>query len=437
MSDLTTTRIFTDGERGITAAKLNDIVGSSTIQPAFYSSKPTAPTADPADIALILKAGAYAQVPISALAGSATQAQIWATRLRSYNSVGNCTFEVDQRVTGGSGIVNPGLNVFVIDRWMNSKNISGALSYSAGQSNAPTAPVILPGTNFRLSNSCLFISLNTQQTTLAAGEVALLNQQVESPMLRELISDVHSLSVLAYTNVSGGLKFSLSLRDPAAAHSLVKLCTVTTSGVWQLIQMPNIPLWNAAGNWGTTPGTVGYQLGICFAAGANFLTAPDVWANGNFVGATGMDNLGSKPVGSYVLIGFVQHEPGPLCTTLMDKPFSQNYNECLRYYCKSYDYDVKPGIITYAGVCSAIAYSTGFVRGGTRYPVPMAKTPTVTTWTPNNATAGAALDDSTGLLVGCSPSDVGKAGLGSLNNGSAGFIAGHEYSFHYTADTGW
>ena len=77
MSDLTTTRIFTDGERGITAAKLNDIVGSSTIQPAFYSSKPTAPTADPADIALILKAGAYAQVPISSLAGSATQAQIW------------------------------------------------------------------------------------------------------------------------------------------------------------------------------------------------------------------------------------------------------------------------------------------------------------------------------------------------------------------------
>ena len=92
MSDITTTRIFTDGERGITAQKLNDIVGSSVIQPAFYTSKPTAGSADPADIALILKAGAYAQVPISTLAGSTTQAQIWSTRLRSFNAIGNPKF---------------------------------------------------------------------------------------------------------------------------------------------------------------------------------------------------------------------------------------------------------------------------------------------------------------------------------------------------------
>ena len=105
MADIVTSRQFTDGERGITAQKLNDIVGSSTIQPAFYSSKPTAPSADPADIALILKAGAYAQVPISALAGSATQAQIWDTRLRSYNAIGNPNFEVDQRNVG-VGVAN-------------------------------------------------------------------------------------------------------------------------------------------------------------------------------------------------------------------------------------------------------------------------------------------------------------------------------------------
>ena len=55
MADIVTSRVFVDGEKGITAAKLNDIVASSVIQPAFYTSKPTAGTADPADIALILK----------------------------------------------------------------------------------------------------------------------------------------------------------------------------------------------------------------------------------------------------------------------------------------------------------------------------------------------------------------------------------------------
>ena len=100
MADLVTSRMFVDGEKGITAAKLNDIVASSVIQPAFYTSKPTAGTADPTDIALILKSGAYAQVPVSTLGGSATQAQIWSTRLRSFNAIGNPSFEVDQKFCG-------------------------------------------------------------------------------------------------------------------------------------------------------------------------------------------------------------------------------------------------------------------------------------------------------------------------------------------------
>ena len=52
MSDIVTTRIFTDGEKGITATKMNDIIGSSVIQPAFYSAKSTASMADAADTLL-------------------------------------------------------------------------------------------------------------------------------------------------------------------------------------------------------------------------------------------------------------------------------------------------------------------------------------------------------------------------------------------------
>ena len=161
MADIVTSRQFTDGERGITAQKLNDIVGSSTIQPAFYSSKPTAPTADPADIALILKAGAYAQVPISSLAGSATQAQIWNTRLLSYNSVSNPNFEVDQR-NAGSGPGNPSATAWLQDRWIFQKN--GTMTVNSGGMGG--GPVAIPGTSYNISNPDILFHLRGQSSRL-------------------------------------------------------------------------------------------------------------------------------------------------------------------------------------------------------------------------------------------------------------------------------
>jgi hypothetical protein len=94
MADIVTTRIFTDGERGITAAKLNDIVGSSVIQPVFYSAKPVSSTLVAGDKLLVLKGtGAYAQsdfqnVIDSVSAGINSDAEIWSVRLRSFNAIG-------------------------------------------------------------------------------------------------------------------------------------------------------------------------------------------------------------------------------------------------------------------------------------------------------------------------------------------------------------
>ena len=144
MADIVTGQIFVDAEKGITAAKMNNITGSAVIQPAFYTSKPIAGTADPTDIALILKSGAYAQVPISTLGGSATQSQIWSTRLRSFNAIGNPTFEVDQRLAGASSGFAVGAPV--IDRWGSFKTgtMVGAIQQNSGI-------VLLPGTSFAIT----------------------------------------------------------------------------------------------------------------------------------------------------------------------------------------------------------------------------------------------------------------------------------------------
>src|SRR5206468_12857107 len=119
--DITTTRIFSNAEQGITATKLNDIIAGSSVQPAFYSNKPVASTVDPPDTLLVLKAaGTYAQAPFSTVISSvssqlpSSDPEIWSVRLRSFNAVGNPNFEVDQ-VNIGAAVAN--INGSCMDRW--------------------------------------------------------------------------------------------------------------------------------------------------------------------------------------------------------------------------------------------------------------------------------------------------------------------------------
>ena len=350
MADLTTSQIFTDGERGITATKMNAIISGSTIQPAFYTSKPTAGTADPTDIALILKSGAYAQVPVSTLAGGATQAQIWSTRLRSFNAIGNPNFEVDQR-NCNTALSYPAGNIaqFQCDKWYLSKvAATGAITaisnaYAIGGS-------LVPGTNFRISRSNLGINVSTSQATLAAGEAVYLTQYVEGPQWRELATDTHSISLLVQCSIAS-FPFSVSLRASGGTYSMVLPCvTPATANTMGIVTLPNLPVWTPSATWSALPGVFAYTLSVCLGAGTTF-QAPSTgaWVAGNYFGYPGQPSFLAQPVNSQFFLGFVQHEPGPVCTTLMDKPFSQNLDECLRYYEKSYPYGVALGTVNSAG----------------------------------------------------------------------------------------
>ena len=429
MSDIVTSRVFVDGEKGITAAKLNDIVASSVIQPAFYTSKPTAGTADPTDIALILKSGAYAQVPISTLGGSATQSQIWSTRLRSFNAIGNPSFEVDQR-NAGNTLTNPAAGAFLCDRWQYSKVGTMAIS-----SQRAPATVLLPGTNFRISQNLLGLLLTTAQASLGAGDTIYLYQTVEGPNLRELINDVHSLSLLVQSSVAG-LNFSIGLCDSPATKSLVMLGTIPTANTWTLLQFPNLPSF-PSGNFAITPGAIGYLIRIGLSVGTTFMApAAGTWQAGNFWGAPGMSNWAGSPVNSTFQIGMIQHEPG-VCSTLMDKPFTQNYDECLRYYSKSYDYSTAVGVANSIGIKAFMAHTAvASAYGPLSFSKPMAKLPTVTLYDHNSGAANSVMDNGGIHHAGASVANLGSTGFCSINFTTA-TTAGMPVYFHYAADAGW
>jgi hypothetical protein len=372
------------------------------------------------------------------LAG-AVQPTIWSARLRSFNAVGNSTFEVDQRNVGGV-VTSPPTGIFIVDRWF--KGGSGTYTVNMRQNVPSGGPGIpyLPGTNFRLSASWFQVVLTAQEASLAAGDSLCIRQIPEGIRLRELIGDVHSVSVLAACTVAP-LTFAVALRDAAATptRSLIKLCTITTANTWTLFTLPNLPVWPAAGTFNVTPGNQGYDLAITLACGStNTAAAPDTWQTGNFISAPGVSNFCAQAVNSVFYLGFVQHEPGPLCTTLIDYPFTQNYDACLRYFTKSYSYGVKPGTVDQTGC------HTGFNQASQNpyywylpFKKVMAKTPTIVGY----STVTGAINNIRNASAGA---DVATTGV-SLAGDSAftGFsiasppasLWGHQ--FHYTADVGW
>jgi hypothetical protein len=362
---------------------------------------------------------------------TAIQPTIWSVRLRSWNAVGNPTFEVDQRNVGN---VVPNPTGFVMDRYSVGSN--GTMVIAGAQGIPP--PALIPGTNFRISRNCYAATLTTQQATLGSGNYYTISQAVEGQRLRELISDIHSISILAYTNIAAGLKFGIALRDSTLSRTLTKLCTIPAPNAWTLITLPNLPVWDSGGSFPITPGNLGYSLNIVLAAGSSQMSpANNTWQAGNYLGAVGQDNFAAAPVNSYLYIAFIQHEPGAVCSTPMDLNFQDNLSSCQRYFTKSYDYVIAPGAANNNGAPTfyAAAYSHPLIN--VPFKCTMAKVPNMNAY--SNSTG--AINNVRNLTGNVDLAITGAYYVG--DSGFGGFLissapsATWQTGFHYTADTGW
>jgi microcystin-dependent protein len=362
---------------------------------------------------------------------TAVKPVIDSVRLRSYNSIGNPTMEVDQRNVGG---IRSTSGSYALDRW--SWGMVGTMGIDSQQI---TANVPIPGTNFLITSKILRFTLTANQTASAASDDLSVWQGIEGPRLRELINDVHSTSLLVRSSVDN-LKFGFHLESIDTGtgwYGLPKLCTLGLANTWNLIKLPNLPIWPNEGNFNLAPGVLGYWLGLILAAGSDRIAqANDVWAPGAYA-PIGMDNFANNPVGSTFDIAFVQHQPGSICTVPIDCPFEENYDNCLRYFHKSADYGQPPGASGGGDLFAPVYYYwANTIRGAFKFPKPMAKIPAVTIYyagvinnafvqgTVNPASAGQGV-----TTMGFNTITVNTQTI--PGNGAIPAI------FDYVADTGW
>jgi hypothetical protein len=369
---------------------------------------------------------------------TAIQPTIWSARLRSFNAVGNPTFEIDQRNVG-TALTNPANGALIQDRWAINKSgatLTGTVNTALQDSS--TAPILLPGTNFGITAKFQRFTVGTAQASLAAGDYYAFFHSVEGPSWRELSSDVHSLSLLVRSSVAG-LVFSVALQDNGRLHSLAIQCTISAANTWTLIQLPNLPVWSGA--FSAAPGQLAYYLFITLAAGTTYTAAASsAWQNTNILGVTGNSNF-LATAGATFDIAFVQHEPGSLCTTLIDKPFAQNLDECLRYYEKSYGYSTAPGTVTTSDVVNMTQFSGAAaaqsVLNPLRFKKVMAKPPTISIYSGSTGAINKARNGSTNADVAVSAINTyNEAGFSGFQLSAAPTLPCY-IQYHYTADTGW
>jgi hypothetical protein len=367
---------------------------------------------------------------------SVPQQTLWYQRLRSFNAVGNSNFEVDQRNVGNSFGIYNAANTPAIDRWISNKASTATMIGSVQQMPA-NPPIMVPGTSFAITSKFWRVTLTGQQTSLAAGDYHTLFQYVEGPQWRELCSDVHSVSLLVRSSVAG-LIFGLLLKDPVAStKTLSKLCTISAANTWTLIQLPNLPVW-PSGNFVTTPGSNGYQLLISLACGSTLINPTnDIWQSFAGFGAPGQSNFAASPVNSTFDIAFVQHEPGLLCSTLIDKPFTQNYDESLRYYQKTYLYGAAAGAVSSGGMNNMYVLPSAHAYTPIPFIKPMAKAPSIGIWNPADGSNSLRNYSSSQNQVSGGPVYPGDRGYGGVLVGGTAPASNWVCGWHHTADTGW
>lgn len=429
MPDIVTGKIFVDGEKGITATKLNQIISQAVIQPSFVTSKPASSTLDPTDQLLAVKGvGTYATLSGQQLIDSVSTSVL---KLRT-NTIGNPNFEVDQRNNGAlvSGITGAG--TMVVDRW--ECGGVGTLRYSAQQMGGS---IVLPGTTYYyISSKFLRLTLTTVEATLGANDWMQVWQTIEGPFFRAM-GDVHSVSILCRSNVAN-LKFGLNIGTVTGTNYVLnKLCTLGAANTWTLVTLPGLPVWTPSATWPITPGSAGYYLGITLAAGTSqTVSANDVWVASSALGAIGQSNFAATPGATFDL-AFVQHEPSSQSSTLIDKPYTQNFDECLRYFCRSYDLGVSTGTVGGAALNGTFQIPKGagsYFNAYVPFPKPMAKIPTVTIY---NYSTGAAnsFAGNVGAMTVSSLAGVSTRSFSQITPSSIGTNV--EAYGHFVADTGW
>jgi hypothetical protein len=272
------------------------------------------------------------------------------------NIVYNGKMQVAQRSASAVTGIGATSGYFTCDRWVYSVAGSHAGRFTMSQST---------DTPNGFSNS-LKLDCTTADTSIAAGELAIIRQHFEGQDLQQIkkgTSDAEQLTVSFYVKASSALTFGLELFDSDNDRQITKLFTTTTSWVRHEITFP-ADTTGAFNNDNARSLDLSFWIhaGSTYAGGTLNSTAFASTTTANR--AAGIDSFFSSTDNEFFLTG-VQLEVGSQATPFEHRSFGEELALCQRYY-------QIVGISFYDDVVSGRNYGAN-----TGFPTQMRATPTV------------------------------------------------------------
>jgi hypothetical protein len=338
------------------------------------------------------------------------------------NLVYNGAMQVSQRSASVASITANGY--YTADRWLASLTSIGTWTQSV-ESDAPT------GSGFRNSLKML---CTTADAAPAASDQLSIRQLLEGQDVQRIAkgtSDAQQLSLSFWVKANVTGTYVVELFDADNTRQVSESYTVSASATWEkkTIALP-------ADTTGAFDNDNAGSL-ICLfwlAAGSTFTsgTLNTSWASStNADRAVGQTNLAAA-TNNYWQVTGVQLEVGPVATPFEFKSFGQELRECQRYFFKTFAQGTAPA--------QNVASSDGALFGGPSvsnisfiatqvFPVTMRGAPTVTTFSPNAASAN--WTDQGGAIPTVAVLSGGQAAVSI--RGTTATSPGGAHSIHLTA----
>jgi hypothetical protein len=278
------------------------------------------------------------------------------------NRIINGDMRIDQRNNGAE--VNPAVGgTYYVDRWLTTS--TSASKFKIGQN----AGSVTPPAGFTNYLGATSLSAYTVATTDAFG----IQQRIEGLNTSDLAwgtanAKTVTLSFWVYSSLTG--TFAGSIRNSAQDRSYVFSYTINAANTWEYKTIT--VAGDITGTWLTTNG-LGLSVYFSIGVGSNFSTTAGSWTAGNYLSPTGATSVVGTNGATFYITG-VQLEVGSVATPYERQIYSQQLQECLRYY------QIYRGATTGTDIARMF---TGYTYTGTQteypviFPVQMRSAPTL------------------------------------------------------------
>lgn len=235
------------------------------------------------------------------------------------NRIINGAMEISQR---GTSFASVATNTYTLDRyaWFQTGTMAVTITQSTD----------VPNNTFQNS---LRVDVTTADTSIAAGDFALINQRIEGYNVRDLVGQTFTLSFWVKSPKTG--VHCIGFSNAGLNRSYIIEYTVSVANTWEYKTVTVNGGLITAGTWNWT-NQVGLNVIFSLAAGSTFQTTAGSWQVGDFQATSNQVNCMDNVNNDFFLTG-VQLELGPVATPFERRPYGLEFSLCQRYFQQTND----------------------------------------------------------------------------------------------------